>query len=366
MKKLILKLSLALLLVFLGAFLASEFLTPQWVDSNNPQTLQMDDFEKLEENSLDVLVLGSCQSYQGFNPAVLWEDHGLRSYVLAGPDQRLYMTYHYLNYALQTQSPKVVLLDALMLILPNTESKAYDTKSIFSIKDRDFRMSAAEEVFELHYSKDRSLPQYSFDKFLNRVKTTFPIFTFNSALDLSPATLKYFLGTLESTAYNGGVPVYTLMDATVAGDYMSENNKEDSTLDPLAKKYTDKILELCQQNGIQLILYKTVSPSFWSHDRHETVAEYAHDRDLVFLDFNTDPSAYGIDLAKHMYAPWKLNADGMAVTTSYLGAYLKENYGELLSAESSEETTAYYDAMLARYHKAYNSAIWTTATYPTD
>ena len=42
-----------------------------------------------EENSLDVLFFGSSLVYCDVVPAVIWENTGLRSYVMAGPEQTM-------------------------------------------------------------------------------------------------------------------------------------------------------------------------------------------------------------------------------------------------------------------------------------
>lgn len=77
-----------------------------------------------EPNSLDLLYLGSSAVYCDVIPAVVWEETGLTSYVMAGPEQTLPITYHYLLQACQTQSPQAVVVELNALFFP-----AYPTKS---------------------------------------------------------------------------------------------------------------------------------------------------------------------------------------------------------------------------------------------
>ncbi len=46
------------------------------------------------ENSLDLLFLGSSIAYCDVAPAWIWEESGLRSWVMAGPEQTLSLTYY--------------------------------------------------------------------------------------------------------------------------------------------------------------------------------------------------------------------------------------------------------------------------------
>lgn len=366
MRKLLLKLSLAVFLVLICALFLSELIVPKWTSGNNPQTLQIDDFEKLDSNTLDVLVLGSCQSYQGFNPAVLWDATGRTSYVLASPDQRVYSTYYYLQYALKTQSPKVVLFDTLMLTESNHKNEAFDTKAIFSIPDTELRQRFSEEVFDLHYEKEKCLPQYYIDKGINAIKTRFPVFTFNSTFDFSLDNLEYYLGSLDRSSFNGGVPMFIQMDMSKKSNFMTENCLDGCVLDPIADHYFRKLVDVCEQNGITLILFKTLSPHYWSYEKNDVISDYADSFGLEFIDFNVDPAQFGLDLSSHMYHNWKLNAEGMRITTEYLGGYLEDNHASLFNSEKPGSTIAYYDAILEKYHAACTNATWETVLMPED
>ena len=75
-----------------------------------------------EKNSLDVLFLGSSYAYCDWNPGALYDQSGLTSYVLAGGEQTVGVTYYYLKEALKTQSPQVVVLEGSSLFFDRYES----------------------------------------------------------------------------------------------------------------------------------------------------------------------------------------------------------------------------------------------------
>ena len=71
-------------------------------------------FYEMEENTLDVLCVGSSHSYHSIQPNLLWGNYGIPSYVLSSPGQSVPCSYYLLKEALKYQSPKVVLLETYL------------------------------------------------------------------------------------------------------------------------------------------------------------------------------------------------------------------------------------------------------------
>ena len=68
-------------------------------------------FYQQEENTVDVLCLGSSHTYTNINPAILWDEYGMAAYDLAGSNQTLWNTYYYMKEALKYQTPQLVVVD---------------------------------------------------------------------------------------------------------------------------------------------------------------------------------------------------------------------------------------------------------------
>lgn len=71
-------------------------------------------FEDEQKNSLDVLFLGSSMSYRHIYPLELWNNFGIVSYNLGTSEQTIPMSYYLLQYALEQQTPQVIVLDVGM------------------------------------------------------------------------------------------------------------------------------------------------------------------------------------------------------------------------------------------------------------
>ncbi len=100
-------------------------------------------FYTQEENTVDVLVLGSSCAYAGVNTNVLFEEYGIAAYNLCSAEQPYWVTYHYLREALKTQKPQVILLDAKAAIYQDDYSKRGRTiLATYGIRDPGVRMEA--------------------------------------------------------------------------------------------------------------------------------------------------------------------------------------------------------------------------------
>lgn len=69
-------------------------------------------------DSLDVLAFGTSHAFTSFDPSSVWRAKGIPSFVLAGPTQHLNTTRYFIDEALHTQKPKVVVLEMVAFSYP--------------------------------------------------------------------------------------------------------------------------------------------------------------------------------------------------------------------------------------------------------
>ena len=69
---------------------------------------QFQAFYKQPENSIDVIFSGSSKVYCDIATGVLWENHGIAAFNLAGAEAPSWVSYYQLKEALKTQRPKVI------------------------------------------------------------------------------------------------------------------------------------------------------------------------------------------------------------------------------------------------------------------
>ena len=90
---------------------------------------------------------------------------------------------------------------------------------------------------------------------------------------------------------------------------------------------SQRILQLCRENGAQLLLVELPTVTSWNAARHRGVAEFAAARELEFLDLNLRYDQMGLDGAVAFRdAGNHLNVIGATAVTAYLGRYIARRY----------------------------------------
>ena len=79
-----------------------------------------------EEDRFEVMYFGPSHAYAAFSPLAIWEETGVKSYVLATQQQPMWATYTYVKEALKTQSPALVVVEFRM---------AFSDQEYFAEKD---------------------------------------------------------------------------------------------------------------------------------------------------------------------------------------------------------------------------------------
>ncbi len=298
------------------------------------------------QNSVDVIYLGGSHANAAFDPMTLYRDYGYTGYVMYSWAQPMWTSYYYLEEALKTQTPRVVVLDAFGMAYGNTYLSTNDndaTSDDFSLLIRPsltrvklaFAMSAAQAE---HKSATRYL---SFLNYHNRWKNL-------TAQDwLWPLARPHAAG-------KGYGPIYTTeshaqQDAAAAPAAAS--------IYPPCMEYLNKIKALCDKNGITLVL--TVTPyivaSDAEYDLYRQVGNWCETNNVAYLNYLEDAPAarigfdYGADLGDHGHVNWR----GAAKITADVGSYLAANCA--LPDHRGDTAYAQWDTDLAaEQHDAQN------------
>lgn len=100
---------LGLILYPVQKVLARKSLSGAWDMTN-----KVAGFYNEEEEQFEVMFFGPSHAYAAFSPLVIWEETGIKSYVFATQQQPLWATYTYIQEALKTQSPALIVLECRM------------------------------------------------------------------------------------------------------------------------------------------------------------------------------------------------------------------------------------------------------------
>ncbi|MCI2047477.1 MAG: hypothetical protein LKJ90_07150 [Faecalibacterium sp.] len=290
------------------------------------------------KNSVDVVYLGGSHANAAFDPMTLYHDYGYTGYVMYSWAQPMWTSYYYLEEALKTQAPKVVVLDAFGMAYGNTYISTNDTDATsddFSLLIRPsftraklaFAMSAAQ-------AEHKSVTRYlSYINYHNRWKTL-------TAQDwLWPFAKAHAAGKGYGPIYTteSHAPQYAVAEPAAA------------TIYPPCMEYLNKIKALCDQNGASLVL--TVAPyivaSDAEYDLYRQVGSWCEQNNVAYLNYLEDAPAerigfdYGADLGDHGHVNWR----GAAKITADVGSYLAANFA--LPDHRGDAAYAQWDSDLA-------------------
>jgi len=262
-------------------------------------------------NSLDYLVIGDSECYTSISPMELWRDDGFVGYNCGVSAQRIQDTYYQLKKTLERQTPKVVLME---------------TNLIF--RNRGLRQETM-TAFDHWMGNTVGLYQYH-DRWKQLISAGTP------ASDRK--------NVFKGLRFRTSVAPYT------GGAYMDETD-ERQPIGELQKLYLDRIVALCREKNIRLVLYSVPSPRCWSRKKHNSVAEYAREQELTFIDLNLLADKLGIDWSKDTYDRGDhLNFSGSQKVTAYMGSYLSAR--EKLPDRRGQSGYASWDEDLKAYLKS--------------
>ncbi|MDY4195514.1 MAG: SGNH/GDSL hydrolase family protein [Bariatricus sp.] len=236
------------------------------------------------QDSIDVIVLGDSLSYASISPMELWEEHGITGYVCGQSGQKIQETYHMLETAFETQSPKLVILETNTLFRGRT--------GLEGIKETI-------EAWGNYY---------------------IPIFRGHDIWKSFLIDKKYPEESYKGFSFRCDVQPYK------KGNYMLETEQKEEMPD-IVVKYMESIQKLCYKKGAELLLVGTPSPVNCNYRRHNSISAYAESNSLDYLDMNLRLDEIGIDWETDSLDKGDhLNLSGAEKVTKYLGDYLEEYY----------------------------------------
>lgn len=283
----------------------------------------------LKKNTADVLFLGSSHTYASFCPQVLYDEYGITSYNLGMGNQNLVLNYYWLKEALRTQSPSVVVLECIFAFErfhnPSNTSESACQKSLNYMHWTRNRIDAIRALCEIEpesYEWESFIPNIRYHdrwKELHEEDFTADEIAHRSSLMGYTAAFRYYCNIEDYAPYRP-----------------DQEGVEAAQMVPAMKEYMERIVELCREKKIRLIL--TLTPSTDATlPKHAAIQAFAGEQGVEFFDFNTTDV-----IGQMQYDFKKDNADeehpsvwGAQKVTHRLGMYLTDPENSAGSAGSA-------------------------------
>lgn len=307
------------LLIFCMIFLSvEELLKPKWGEGTGGarETLNANGFYDEPEDTIDVMFFGSSYCFFAVSPMKMWEDFGYTSYVRGSANQSVFLTYYTLKESLKYQSPEVVVIEIGQIV--NDFDPVVDEwiarRGLDYLKLSDVK---AEAILDL----DLEGSQQSYMDYF------FPLLRYHSRWkELEFYDFDYY--TWEPHNYAKGQYTGISIYQYQWPEGFMEPTDEVFEIPAESASYLDKIVTLCNENDVELVLIKSPMDG-WTYAKHSSVQALADQHGVPFIDYNLPENiaATGIDPTTDFhYNQWHLRVTGAEKLSAHLGAYLTENY----------------------------------------
>ena len=270
----------------------------------------IDFFEQKED--FDVLFFGTSHVADGIIPMTLWNDFGIVSYNVGSTGGRLPTAYWLLENVLEYTTPQLVVIDCFTI---NSNDMIGSKSSWLHLSFDAFPLSVTKikAVFDL----------FGDNLFKKNGETTGFELLFNYSLYHSrwdDLTKTDFDSTTVST--KGATELFDVTNLDISD--LEENNNKKMTQEPEGLKYLKKMIETCQERGIQVLLaYMPVLATKYEYIEINTVYDLADEYNLKYVNLLEENIIdYKVDFSDRDH----LNTSGATKVTEYLGNYIMENY----------------------------------------
>lgn len=285
--------------------------------TNDMYYKEHEELYELSENSIDVLYVGSSHVYSSVSPEDIFKQHGITGYVQASANQKIWQSYYYLEEALYTQNPSVVVLDVFLALDSGTQTEAYNRMAIDMMALSPAKLKSIKTAVEKNPKEE---------DFLSYI---FPVLRYHDRWEsLEEEDYYYFMNDYRAST-KGYLPRFGVIGTAFNSYDYDLSTAQAEEMDEECLFYLNKIKQLCDEKGAQLILTKFPT-CWWTLNKSLTIQQWADANGVTYLDYNANEelrNMVGIDWSTDSLDGGNhLNYDGSMKMTAVMGNYLADNF----------------------------------------
>lgn len=268
-----------------------------------------------EKDDFDIFFLGTSHSYCSFNPLLIYENTGFKSYVLASQLQPFKATYYYLKEVIKKDKPKIIFVDIQALIFFIKEDDAIIHSYLDYLPMSMNKLMMILKIVPNKYKAQNLLPLIKYHSRWDELKKE----DFNiKRKDYKDYLKGYVLLKNSSQAFKDNkkinAEILKHIELAMDDEYVETN-----------LKYLNKMIHECQKNNVNLIFVKTPisddkcfknNINFWEKKFEELSVD--------FVDFNEYKSQMNLT-DDDFYDFYHLNSKGAEKFNKFFINYMFKN-----------------------------------------
>lgn len=265
-------------------------------------------FHNMPEGIVEVMGFGSSHMWRGLDPRIMYQEYGIAAYNYGCNWQKCNTTSLFIQDALRSQSPKVILIEAFflhgMLLDTDVNGEIYYTKAIpeFEGKQRFLRQCFGNDL-------ERWLSYYV------------PLYGFHDNwVNISQGS---FSATSDGTELH---PLLGFMDIREVTPVTIPDNKKVKQLEfsDQAANELEYIVQICREHDVEIVFYMT--PWAGEYPFRDAMQRVAEAYGYPFINMFERIDEVGLNGDTDFSDAGHLNTSGAQKVARFLSQYLKENY----------------------------------------
>lgn len=313
-RKLMRAICFCLLFVILFVFLSGAFIPRTGTTEDGMESRISKAYRGEPRDSIDTVFIGNSDIYRAISPVDLFHQTGITSAIAGRPNKQLSEVPGDIRDILRYQNPKTIVLETDCMfsgtnpgfkkgISPlEAEAAKVDVAGQAPSKATDADVAgqtpskATNAPQQNIFDKCKALLQEGDSAFLAALNYKFPLVKYHDnwkhlklTTFLQPRGKYHFSN--KGMAYANTVKAYPF-----GNEYMQLSGGKHAMLSEEKLDQFQKIYDLCDRNGIRLVLLTVPSANTWNKGKSDTVKQLAKKYDLTYYDYNRQLPA-GFDWA---------------------------------------------------------------------
>ena len=303
-RKLMRAICFCLLFVILFVFLSGAFIPRTGTTEDGMESRISKAYRGEPRDSIDTVFIGNSDIYRAISPVDLFHQTGITSAIAGRPNKQLSEVPGDIRDILRYQNPKTIVLEtdcmfsgtnpgfkkgispleaeaAKVDVAGQAPSKATDADAAGQAPSKATN-TPQQNIFD----KCKALLQEGDSAFLAALNYKFPLVKYHDnwkhlklTTFLQPRGKYHFSN--KGMAYANTVKAYPF-----GNEYMQLSGGKHAMLSEEKLDQFQKIYDLCDRNGIRLVLLTVPSANTWNKGKSDTVKQLAKKYDLTYYDYN--------------------------------------------------------------------------------
>ena len=313
-RKLMRAICFCLLFVILFVFLSGAFIPRTGTTEDGMESRISKAYRGEPRDSIDTVFIGNSDIYRAISPVDLFHQTGITSAIAGRPNKQLSEVPGDIRDILRYQNPKTIVLETDCMFsgtnpgfkkgISPLEAEAAKVNVAGQAPSKATNADVASQApskatnapQQNIFAKCKALLQEGDSAFLAALNYKFPLVKYHDnwkhlklTTFLQPRGKYHFSN--KGMAYANTVKAYPF-----GNEYMQLSGGKHAMLSEEKLDQFQKIYDLCDRNGIRLVLLTVPSANTWNKGKSDTVKQLAKKYDLTYYDYNRQLPA-GFDWA---------------------------------------------------------------------